>query len=128
MAGLTVDVSQLMRAGAELGAKGAAAVVAVEPVMLRGAQNIKTELRAIFEGSAHFHQVGRAVSYDRVGLFTGSLGYEIGPTIGGGGSLAGIAVEGGANGGGGTVDVQPALDHEAPRLAAQIADALTRLL
>lgn len=121
---LTIDVSDVMRAAAELGAKGAAAVDAIEPVMERGALNIKNEMRALFEGSRHFARVGRSVSYERVGLLTSSLAYEIGPTIGGAGSLAGVAVEGGANGGGGTVDILPALEHEVPRLAAEIQIAL----
>jgi hypothetical protein len=125
MDGMTVDVSDVLAAAAELGAKGAAAVDAIEPVMKRGAQNIKTEMQQIFGASKHFRSIARDVSYDRIGLLSGTLGYEIGPTPDGdAGSLAGIAVEGGANGGGGTVDIQPALDHEAPRLEAEIQIAL----
>ena len=122
---LNIDVSDLMKAAAEVGAKGAAAVDAIEPVMKRGAQNIKTGMQSAFAGSRHFGQVARDVSYDRIGFGSATLGYEIGPTPDGdAGSLAGLAVEGGANGGGGTVDIQPALDAEAPRLEAEIQIAL----
>ena len=122
---LDIDVSDVMKAAAEIGAKGAAAVDAIEPVMKRGAQNIKSEMQAIFGGSRHFGQIARDVTYDRIGLGARTLGYEIGPTPDGdAGSLAGIAVEGGANGGGGTVDITPALEHEAPRLEAEIGIAL----
>ena len=122
---LNIDVSDILKAAAEVGAKGAAAVDAIEPVMKRGAQNIKTGMQAAFSQSRHFGQVSRDVSYDRIGFGSATLGYEIGPTPDGdAGSLGGLAVEGGANGGGGTVDVQPALDAEAPRLDAEIQIAL----
>lgn len=124
MDGFTVDVSDVLATAAEFNAKGAAAVDAIEPVMKRAAQNIKTEMQQIFAKSPHFKRVAASVSYDRIGLLTGTLGYEIGPTIGGAGSLAGIATDGGANGGGGTVDIGPALDHEAVRLEAEIQIAL----
>lgn len=126
---LHADVSDVMKLAAEVGAKGAAAVDAIEPVMERAAFNIKREMRDIFRGSRHFRQIGNDVSYERIGLFTSTLGYDIGPTPDrDAGSLAAIAVEGGANGGGGTVDIQPALDHEAPRLENEIALALGILL
>lgn len=122
---LSIDVSDVLKAAAEIGAKGAAAVDAIEPVMERGAFNIKREMNAIFRQHPWFRRIGPDVSYDRIGYLTGTLGYEIGPTPDGdAGSLAGIAVEGGANGGGGTVDIQPALDHEAARLENEILIAL----
>lgn len=124
MAGLGIDVSDVLIAAAEIGAKGAAAESALEPVMAKAALNIKTGMQDAFNRSPHFRQIARTVSYDRIGLLTGTLGYEVGPTVGGAGSLAGIAVEGGARGGGGTVDIQPAMDAEAPRLEAALMVAL----
>lgn len=125
MSGLHIDVSDVLSAAAEIGAKGPAAVNAVEPVMARAAFNIKREMDAIFRQHPWFRRIGPDVSYDRIGLLTGTLGYEIGPTpTGDAGSLAGIAVEGGANGGGGKVDIQPALTHEAARLENNIMVAL----
>lgn len=129
MAGFDVDVSEVLALAAEVGAKGAAAVDAIEPVMKRGAQNVKRNMASEFAKSRHFRAIARDVTYDRAGFLTRSLEYEIGPTPDGdAGSLAGIAVEGGANGGGGTVDIQPALDAEAPRLENEIAIALGVLL
>lgn len=129
MDGFTVDVSDVLATAAELGAKGAAAERAIEPVMKRAAQNIKTNMASEFARSKHFRAIARDVSYDRIGFLTGTLGYEIGPTpTHDAGSLAGIAVEGGANGGGGTVDLQPAVDAEAPELEREISAALGRLL
>lgn len=126
---LSIDMSEVLALASDFGAKGAAAVDAIEPVMKRGAQNIKNGMAKQFSRSRFFRQIAPDVSYDRIGLLTGTLVYEIGPTNpGDSGSLAGIAVEGGANGGGGTVDVQPALDAEAPMLEAQIANALGNLL
>lgn len=119
----------MLRVAADFGAAGARAVDAIEPVMKRGAQNIKVSMAKEFQRSKHFKQIGRDVSYDRTGFLTGTLSYEIGPTPDGdAGSLGGIAVNGGANGGGGTVDVQPALDREAPALEAYLSQALGDLL
>lgn len=127
---MDIDVSQVLAAAAEFEVKGAAVEKAVEPVMKRAAQNIKDGMQREFLASEHFKGVARKgrISYDRTGLLTGSLQYEIGPEIGGGGSLAGIAVEGGANGGGGTVDVDKVGEAEAPRLENEISVALGILL
>jgi len=126
---LNIDTSELKRAGIDLGRIGAKGVDAIEPVMKRAAQNIKANMQEAFSRSRHFRQIAQDVSYDRTGNFTSTLGYEIGPTPpGDSGSLAGIAVEGGANGGGGTVDVQPALDAEIPNLEKYIGEALGKLL
>ncbi len=126
---LSIDTSELNRAALDLGRIGAKGVDVIEPVMKRGAQNIKTGMAAIFSSSQHFKRVAPAVSYERVGMFSGSLSYEIGPEIGrGSGSLAGIAVEGGANGGGGTVDVLPALAGEVRSLEKYLGEALGKLL
>ena len=126
---LTVDHSQLDRLGIDMGRIGAKGVDAIEPVMKRGAQNIKTNMAAAFASSQHFKRVAPAVSYERKGFLSATLGYEIGPEVGrGAGSLGGIAVEGGANGGGGSVDVQPALEAEIPALVKYLGDALGGLL
>ena len=125
MADFTIDTSEVDRLAADLGSAAAGAIPQVEAAMKHGAQNIKTGMQSAFSQSRHFGQVARDVSYDRIGFGSATLGYEIGPTPDGdAGSRGGLAVEGGANGGGGTVDVQPALDAEAPRLEAEIQIAL----
>ena len=122
---LSADFSDVLRAAAEIGAKGATVVNVLEPVMERSALNLKKGMAAEFAGSRHFRRVAGAVSYDRIGYFTKTLGYEVGPEVGrGAGSLGGIAVEGGANGGGGTVDVDQVLAREAPLIEANIMAAL----
>jgi len=125
--GLNIDTSQLRELAADLGRIPGRVERDVEAVMKRGAQNIKEGMQAAFEGSPAFKGAARTVSYDRKGLFR-SVGYEIGPTIGGAGSLAGIAVDGGANGGGGTVDVDSVLEAEGPNLERELGNILDGLL
>lgn len=117
----------LRRLELDLGKAAARVVPEVEKVLKRGAQDIKTGMQAAFNGSSHFRGAGRTVSYDRKGGF-GSIGYEIGPTIGGAGSLAGVAVEGGANGGGGNVDIDTPSQAAAVVTEEFIAKALDGLL
>ena len=122
---LSADFSDVLKAAAEVGAKGATVVNVLEPVMERAAMNVKKGMAAEFAKSRHFRRIAGAVSYDRIGYFTKMLGYEVGPEVGrGAGSLGGIAVEGGANGGGGTVDVDQVLAREAPMIEANIMAAL----
>ena len=122
---LEADFSDVLRTAAEIGAKGATVVNVLEPVMERSALNLKKGMAAEFAKHRHFRRVAGAVSYDRIGYFTKTLGYEVGPEVGrGAGSLGGIAVEGGANGGGGTVDVDQVLEREAPRIEAAVMIAL----
>lgn len=122
---LEADFSDVLRAAAEIGAKGAVVVDALEPVMERAAMDVKKGMSAEFAKHRHFRRIAPTVSYDRIGHFTSTLGYEVGPEVGrGAGSLGGIAVEGGANGGGGTVDVDQVLEREAPRIEAAVMVAL----
>ncbi len=128
MTGFQIDVSDALRAASELGIAASKAVGAIEPVMKKAAQNIKTNMQSEFSRRKHFKQIAGDVSYDRLLGFSG-IGYEIGPTPDGdAGSLAGIAVDGGANGGGGTVEIEDALRAEEPALIAEIEKALGRLL
>ncbi len=127
MADFTIDTSEVDRLAADLGSAAAGAIPQVEAVMKHGAQNVKTGMQAAFSKSRHFGRVAPTVSYDRKG-FASSIGYEIGPTIGGSGSLAGLAVDGGANGGGGTVDVDQALTAEAPNIERELGKVLDGLL
>lgn len=121
--GFSVDASEFRRLGANLGKIPAKATREVEAVLKKGAVNIKREMQAAFEGSPHFRGVARHVSFDRKGL-----GFEVGPTQGGAGSLAGIAVDGGANGGGGSVDIDSLLPAEAAAVERFIGDVLDGLL
>jgi len=128
MAGFEIDTSELRKLSTDLGRIPARVVPEAEAVLKKGAQNLKESMAAEFEGSPHFKRVGAAVSYERRG-FASEIAYEIGPEIGrGAGSLGGIAVEGGANGGGGSVKVDHLLEPEAVSIEKYLGDALEGLL
>jgi hypothetical protein len=127
MAGLEIDTSELNQLAVDLGRVPARVIPDVEATLKRGAQNLKESMAAAFEGSQHFRRIGSAVSYERLG-FAREIGYEIGPELGGAGSLGGIAVDGGANGGGGTVNIDGLLEPEAGALEKFIGQALEKAL
>lgn len=125
---IAIDTSELTTLAVDLGRVPAAAVPAAEAVMKRGAQNVKTQMQDRFAGSPHFKGVRRSVSYDRSGLL--GITYEVGPDRDRhpGGALAGIAVDGGANGGGGTVKIDDLADAEAPALEREMLKAIEGIL
>jgi hypothetical protein len=128
MAGFEIDTSELNKLSTDLGKIPGKAVAPVEAVLKKSAQVLKEGMTAEFEGSPHFKRVGAAVSYERRG-FAREIAYEIGPEIGrGAGSLAGIAVEGGANGGGGSVKVDHLLEPEAVQIEKHMLNVLGDLL
>ena len=124
----TIDTSELNKLSTDLGRIPAKAVPDVESVLKKGADVLKTNMAAEFAKSPHFKRVGAAVSYERRGFAT-EIAYEIGPEIGrGAGSLGGIAVDGGANGGGGSVNVDQLLEPEAAVIEKHLRDVLDGLL
>jgi hypothetical protein len=125
MAGFTIDTREVDKLAMDLAAAPARVIPEVEAVLKRGAQNIKRGMQQDFSRSRHFGQVAPTVSYDRRG-FASSIGFEIGPTIGGSGSLAGVAVEGGARGGGGTVNVDAPLAGESLRVQRELGKVLAK--
>jgi hypothetical protein len=128
MAGFEIDTSELRKLSTDLGKIPAKAVAPSEAVLRKAAQNLKEGMAAEFEGSPHFKRVGAAVSYERRG-FARKIAYEIGPEIGrDAGSLGGIAVEGGANGGGGSVNIDGLLEPEAAQIEKHMLDVLGGLL
>lgn len=124
--GISIDVSQITRAATGMGLMGTEAARVTERVMERAAFNAKTDMAGIFGQSRHFKRIAPTVSYDRIGFLT-SIGYEIGPKPVDQGALAGIAVDGGANGGGGTVDLQPVVEHIEQTLPGELETALGML-
>lgn len=128
MAGFEIDTSELRTLAADLGRIPARVVPEVEAVLKKGADQLKKGMQAEFEGSPHFKRVGAAVSYERRG-FAREIAYEVGPEMGrGAGSLAGIAVDGGANGGGGSVKVDQLLEPEAKVVEKFLGDILEDVL
>lgn len=133
MAGFEIDTSELTRLSADLGKIPAKAVPEVESVLKKGAQVLKEGMQAEFDASDSFTRKRKGaplrVTYERRGLLR-EIAYEIGPEVGAGGmgSLAHIAVDGGANGGGGTVKVDQLLEPEAAVIEKHITDVLGGLL
>lgn len=120
----------LRRLESDLGKIPGKVVPELERAMKRGAQNVKVAMEDAFRSSESFtSKSGRPprISYDRKG-FVGTVGYEVGPTVGGAGSLAAIAVEGGANGGGGTVDIDKPVQAEVDKLEKYIDVVIRKLL
>lgn len=128
MAGFEIDTSELRELAADLGRVPAKALPAVESVLLRGSLNVRDDMRDEFRKSRYFRQVAPSVDAERKGSLT-EIAYEIGPRVGVyGGSLGGIAVDGGANGGGGTVDIDGILPREVPALEKFLGEALGKTL
>lgn len=123
-------IDELRAFAVELGKVATSALKDVDPIVKRGAQNVKDDLVADAEGSGGaFRGIGRTISYDRA-YAVGQVAYEVGPDRDRGGQapLAGIAYFGGANGGGGTLDIDGPLDREEPRLMKALDDYLGGLL
>lgn len=125
--GFTIDTTELDRLAVDLGKVPSKVLPDVTKVLEKSAVNIKKGMQDRFKASAYFKGVARDVTYDPVpGL--GAIGYEIGPVTGRGhghqGGLAGIAVEGGAHGGGGTVHIDDLLPTEADALEKYLGDVL----
>lgn len=113
------EIEGLREFTADMGRIAARALPDVDAILKKGADNVKKEMVADAEGSRYFRRLARSISYDRA-YRAGEAGYEIGPDKGRGGQLGVIAYFGGANGGGGTLDIDAPLKNEEPRLMAQI--------
>lgn len=120
-------LDELHRVAVDFGRAAADVLPEVDKVVKKGAQNVKDDMVAETVGS-WFSAVGTSISYDRAyGL--GSVGYEVGPDKGrAGGALGVIAYFGGANGGGGTLDIDAPLRREEPRLTKALGDVMEGLL
>ncbi|QRQ79174.1 hypothetical protein [Glutamicibacter protophormiae] len=109
---------ELRKFAADLGKVAGKAVDDIEPVMKKGAQNIKEDLQSQVEGTS-WQGLRNAISYDRIGGI-GSLGYEIGPDKGRrGGGLGNLWYFGGSRGGG-YGDLEGPLAAETPNLEREL--------
>lgn len=122
---VTVDTSQLLHFAVDLRKVAASALPRVDEVTKRAIQNITTEMKAEAEASRHFRGIGRTIDYERA-YGIGEVSYEGGPNRANGGQapLAGVAYVGGANGGGGSLDLDGPLEREAPRFMKALDDLL----
>lgn len=134
MAKFNFDTSELRALAADMTAVSSRLNRHLYPVVKRGANNIRTDMRAAMAASSSFGEMERHITYD-VERKPGAIEAEIGPTIRTGGASRGlgfganIAYFGTPRGGGGTVeDPQKALDREAPKFEQALAEAAEGLL
>lgn len=122
---VTLDMSQVRALVADFKAAPADIARKVPPVVKRGANNIKDQLREEMAGSEHFGQVAAFITYDEV---DGGFAAEIGPEARGAGLLENIAYFGTSRGGGTVPPPEGALQAEAPRFLAAMADLVVGVL
>lgn len=123
-----IDISELRALATDLGKIPTRLLPEVDAIAKRGAQNLKDHMTADLAASRSFRGAAGSVSYDS-DYRPGVVQYEVGPDKARrGGALANIAYFGGANGGGGTVDIDAPLAAEEPRLTSAIAKLLDDLL
>jgi len=110
----------LMKFAADLGKVASRAVTDVDPVLKKGAQNIKNDLVSEARGSRTLGaNLAGSISYDPIGGL-GSLGYEIGPDKSRPGGPLGNIYYFGTSRGGGTGDLEGPLVREAPALEREL--------
>lgn len=123
-----IDDSELRALARDLGKIPTRLLPEADAIVKKGAQNVKEHMVADAEASEHFKGMAGAVSYEsdyRPGL----VQYAAGPDKARrGGGIGNIAYFGGANGGGGTLDIDAPLDAEEPRLTSAIGRLLEQLL
>lgn len=123
------DAREVTELAADLGRVAGDALPAVDAVMKKAAVNVKDGLAADARGSRHFRQIAPSMSFDS-DYRVGQVGYEIGPDRdrSPAAALANIAYFGGANGGGGSLDLNGPLRAEEPGMMAALDKALGDLL
>lgn len=133
MASVEVDASELQQLAADLSKAGSGIAAKVRPAVVKGAVNIKNQMRAEARGSRHFKGGARDIDFSMTSqkvFGVGVIEAEIGPRSGPGqpGSIMNIAYFGTSKGGGTVPDPQGALDAEAPRFEQALGDILDGLL
>lgn len=120
--GVSMDMGQVRRLITDLGAVPRQVVPEVRKVAERGALNVKNRMVADAQGSRHFKQIARTISYDEKSS-ADQVAFEIGPDRerDDAARIANIAYFGGRNGGGGTLDIEAGLNEEGPRLAEHLS-------
>lgn len=100
----------------------------VRKEIVKGAKNVQDDLNGQAAASKHFKGMAGSVTYEMKGNAHFSEA-EVGPDKGRtGGALGNIFFFGGANGGGGTGDLDGALRREEPRLTAAVSDIFRSVL
>lgn len=117
------DIEGLREFSADLGRIASSALPSVDAILKKAAQSVKDEMVEDAQRSRHFRSIARSISYDS-SYRVGEAAYEVGPDKDRGGELGVIAYFNGANGGGGTLDIDAPLAHEEPRLMKALDDYL----
>lgn len=122
------DASELHKLSADFGHASAKVLPLVDKVVEHAAMNLKKDLVGQATYSRHFRGMAGSISYDSAyGL--GSVGYEVGPDKDRrGGALGNLFFFGGANGGGGTGDLDGAVRTEQPYMIKALEDVAEGLL
>lgn len=122
------DASELYKLAADFGHATAKVLPLVDKVVEHAAMNLKKDLVGQATYSQHFKGMAGSISYDSAyGL--GSVGYEVGPDKDRrGGALGNLFFFGGANGGGGTGDLDGAVRTEQPYMIKALEDVAEGLL
>lgn len=133
MTEVTFDASELRTLSADFAGTPANIAPDVRAAVVKGAVNIKRDMRADMARSKHFKGAVPAIDFDVIEN-THAVVAVIGPKVGPGqsGGHAGIAygagVFGGARGGGKVRDPQYVLDEELPRFEQAMGDILEGIL
>lgn len=94
--GISIDSSELDRLAADLGAAPAKASTNIRKAVQVTAQLVRDDWREPWQGSATVPGAARSISYDTKGVTGSGVSAEIGPELGGQGSLVGLFEEGDA--------------------------------
>lgn len=130
---ISFDASEVRALAADLTRAGSGVAAKVRPVVIRGAANIKRQMRREMGQSKHFKGATPSIDFDMHGgeMFgVGIIEAEIGPKVGGAeiGGLASIAYFGDSTRGGTVPDPVNALNAETPKFEKALLDVLGDLL
>lgn len=114
MAGMSVDVGELLALARDISGAGGRVTREARQSVSKGALNVKNQLRKDMSASRSFKGVTPGIDYEMSGNDHFSEA-RIGPRKGKPGSLANIAYFGSSRGGGTVRDPKFALEEEAPR-------------
>lgn len=121
---VSVDAGELRTLAVDLARIPDKVQKGVRPVVVKGAIQVRDKMRSDMRESASFKGNARNISYD-LKVDGGGVEAEIGPKPT---WLAHIAYFGGANGGGGTVDILGPLGEEVEPFTSALGDLLEGVL
>ena len=121
---VSVDAAELRTLSVDLARIPDKVQKGVRPVVVKGAMQVRDKMRSDMRESASFKGNARNISYD-LKVDGGGVEAEIGPKPT---WLAHIAYFGGANGGGGTVDILGPLGQEVEPFVSALGDLFEGIL